>query len=177
MKKTRMDIQGKTFGRLTVLGYSHNNKHGQSMWRCRCECGKEIVAAGLHLKSGHTKSCGCFRDDALDKTRTKHGLKKTRLYRIWSCMKARCFIEKSTNYHNYGGRGITVCDEWRHDFQAFYDWAVANGYSDELSIDRIDVNGNYEPSNCRWATAKEQNQNTRRSVKKCSTQTILSETI
>lgn len=94
----------------------------------------------------------------------KHGLIHHRLYRIWGCMKTRCLNKNDEHFPLYGGRGITICDEWKHDFQAFYDWAMANGYQDNLTIDRIDVNGNYEPSNCRWLTRQEQNFNKRNTI-------------
>jgi hypothetical protein len=161
MKKTRLDLKGKQFGRLTVLEYSHTNKHGQSMWKCRCACGSERIVTGSHLKSGHSISCGCYNAEAAKDRRKTHGKRKTRLYRIWLNMKARCTIESVSQFKNYGGRGITVCEEWANSFQAFYDWAMSNGYDEnaprgKCTIDRIDVNGNYEPSNCRWVSIQAQ---------------------
>ena len=89
----------------------------------------------------------------------KHGLYKSRIYKIWETMKHRCYCTGQTSYRYYGGRGITVCDEWRNDFKEFYDWAMSNGYSDELTLDRVESSGNYEPTNCRWVTMKEQTRN------------------
>ena len=165
------DITGKRFERLTVIERVENDRHRKSVWKCRCDCGKEIYVNGSHLKSGHTKSCGCYsRDYHREHPRIKHGLvfdngKKTRLYRIWAGIKNRCYNKKDEHYRNYGERGITVCDEWRNDYKCFYDWAMSNGYRKELTVDRIDVNGNYEPSNCRWASNKEQSRNKRNAIK------------
>ena len=133
----------------------------RTRWVCRCECGSEVVVEAYSLKTGHTQSCGCFQREATSAANRTHGKRKTRLYRIWVCMKTRCYQKSYHAYRHYGGRGITVCDEWLNNFQGFYDWANANGYSDELSIDRIDVNGCYSPQNCRWVTMAEQNKNKR----------------
>ena len=158
-----IDLTGKRFGRLVVI--ERSDKIGSHpMWLCECDCGNRVIVDGANLRTNHTKSCGCYHSEIAPKNRTKHGKSYTRLHRIWACMKQRCYYPKRHNYHNYGGRGITICDEWRTDFQAFYDWAMANGYNDNLSIDRVDVNGNYRPENCRWATMKEQ-QNNRRNTR------------
>ena len=165
-----MNLIGQKFNRLLVIGdaerYISPSGHRMKQWLCRCDCGKEIAVTTNHLRSGHTKSCGCYAKEVSIQNglKKKHGLTKTRIHRIWTQMKTRCFNPKDEHYKDYGGRGITICDEWLNNLQAFHDWAIANGYSDELTIDRIDVNGNYEPSNCRWITTKEQNFNKRNTV-------------
>ncbi len=155
------DLTGQQFGRLTVIKRAENDKNGSTQWLCQCNCSNKTkkVIRGSALRNGLTQSCGCLHTEMLANRNRTHNLSKSKLYKIWYAMKNRCYYSKDKCYNRYGGRGITVCDEWLHDFQAFYDWAMANGYADSLTIDRIDVNGNYEPSNCRWITNKEQQYN------------------
>lgn len=155
----REDLVGRTFERLTVIEYIGCNKYRTSMYKCVCSCGKEIVTTSSNLKSGHTTSCGCYHRERNAKNMTTHGKSRTRLYRIRGNMISRTSNPNKDNYAQYGGRGIKICDEWANSFQSFYDWAMTNGYEDTLSIDRINSDGDYEPSNCRWVTMKEQNIN------------------
>ena len=160
-----IDLVGRKFGRLTVVSEAERtrSKGGASirMWNCVCDCGNKRTLSSSALTGCNTKSCGCYKKDVNKKRFTKHGLSKTKLYRVWSSIKDRCYRDGCKGYIDYGIRGIVMCDEWKSDFQAFYTWAMNNGYKRELSIDRIDVDGDYEPSNCRWATIKEQSRNRR----------------
>lgn len=161
-----IDLTGQRFGRLTVIERAENNKAGRARWLCRCDCGKYITVTGVDLRTGNTKSCSCLKTARLIKQSTTHGESKTRLFQIWCNMRNRCYNPNVTRYDDYGGRGITVCDEWLHDFTAFRNWALSSGYSDELTLDRIDNDKGYSPDNCRWATWHEQRMNQRRMAKK-----------
>lgn len=156
------DLTGQKFGRLTVIKRADNNKNGSTRWLCKCDCGNEKIVEGGHLRSNKIKSCGCLLTDILIKRNYTHGMTNTRLFHIWQGIKIRCYNKNFEHYKYYGGRGITMYAEWENDFMSFYDWAMENGYKENLTIDRIDVNGNYCPKNCRWVTQKEQNRNTRK---------------
>ncbi len=153
------DLTGKKFHRLTPVKYLGNCK-----WLCQCDCGNTINVFTQNLKRNNTKSCGCLNKELASQRMTTHGKGNSRIYHIYHGMKERCYTKSNSCYKNYGGRGIKVCDEWLHDFMAFYKWSMNNGYDDSLTIDRIDVNGNYEPKNCRWVTNIEQQRNKRNNI-------------
>lgn len=157
----KLNLSNQTFGRLKVIEEHGRDKHGFVLWKCKCECGNETIVSGSALKSGHTTSCGCLmRKKCGDRTR-KHGDSQTTLYHLYYNILSRCENPKTPMYEHYGGRGIKICREW-HSWETFKDWAEANGYRKGLTIDRINVNGDYEPGNCRWVTRSKQMRNTRK---------------
>jgi DNA-binding transcriptional MerR regulator len=154
------NLSGKRFGRLTVVSKCSENGD----WNCNCDCGNEKAVNVYNLLRGIVKSCGCLSRELIierNKKMSTHSMTGTRLHNIWDTMKARCHRPNSKDYKNYGARGVMVCEEWRNSFEAFYRWATENGYQEDLTLDREDVNGNYEPTNCRWVTTKQQGNNTR----------------
>jgi len=167
-----IDLTNKKYDRLTVIKRIKHNNQKEAMWLCRCDCGKMIETRGSSLRAGLTRSCGCLQKEWAKKhTPNKtHGYTKERLYKVWMGMRQRCYLKTNNRYKHYGGRGIEVCDEWQ-DYLNFRKWALSHGYDSKAkrgkcTIDRIDVDGNYEPSNCRWVDAKTQANNTRRKKEK-----------
>lgn len=150
---------GDTFGRLTVVKKEAVSKDRHIVWGCVCQCGNSVSVPSNRLTTGNTKSCGCLVRDM--KTGTKHGGCGTRLYRIWHTMRARCKYDSHIESANYKQRNIAVCHDWNNSFENFRRWAIDAGYKETLTLDRIDVNGNYEPQNCRWVSYKTQNNNKR----------------
>lgn len=155
----KLNLTGQRFGRLIVIKESGKNKWGYYKWKCKCDCGNIVFVIGSCLKSGGTKSCGCYQKEKA----TKHGLRNHPLFMVWQDMKRRCYNKKYKSYSDYGGRGIKVCDEWLNNFKTFYDFCITNGWKKGLCIDRENNNGDYNPNNCRFVRHKENNQNTRQS--------------
>ena len=160
-----VDITGERYGKLIAIRYVGRSNSKQSLWLCKCDCGNETTVRLSNIRNGHTKSCGCGekenRNQFRNKSVRKHQESYTRLYRIWIGIKNRCNNHNDDHWPIYGKRGISVCEEWNQQYEKFREWALANGYDDSLTIDRIDTNGNYEPGNCRWVSNADQQRNKR----------------
>lgn len=165
-----IDLKGQTFGRLLVIERKGSDNRKESLWLCKCSCGNETVVRSSCLRRDYkaTKSCGYYNKEQIDSgnKRRTHGARYTRLYNIWSNMKERCNSPTNTSYYRYGGKGIKVCDDWQ-EFIPFQEWALVNGYQDNLTIDRINNDGDYEPSNCRWIFREENSSRATRKAVKC----------
>jgi hypothetical protein len=163
MQPNFSDISGMIFSRWTVLRRGERTKHGTWDWICRCECGTERSVNGQSLRTGRSKSCGCFHKEVMLKANVTHGMTHTKVHRIWGAIKGRCHNQNNAAYQYYGGRGIVMCERWQNSFAEFYA-DMGDPPSDDASIDRINNSGNYEPGNCTWSTRHQQMRNTRRNI-------------
>lgn len=159
----RNDLTGKRFGRLLVVEKA-GKMYGNQTYLCKCDCGNIVRCYHSNLTKGASQSCGCLQKELASKRFKTHGMRNSRLYDVYTNMKSRCSNPKNKSYSNYGGRGIKVCNEWMESFDNFMEWALSSGYSESLTLDRIDVNGNYCPENCRWATVFQQVNNKRKTI-------------
>lgn len=156
------DLTGQRFGMLTVIEQQGKTERNYAKWLCKCDCGNYVIRSTDVLRRSGNHSCGCINEKTLKKmaeVNKKHGMTNTRLYGCYKNMKSRCYRKKDIHYNAYGGRGITVCDEWKNNSESFFKWALENGYSDELTLERIDVNKGYCPENCTWIPMSEQYKN------------------
>lgn len=158
--RRRIDIQGEQFGNITVLENAGVDNGGNSLWKCKCTCGREIIRSYSNIVRSAGVGCKECKNEYLRKTHYKHGDTDTRLHNIWLHMRHRCQSTTDADYKNYGERGIAVCDEWQ-EYQAFKEWALSNGYADDLTIERVNVDDGYNPSNCKWIPKGEQTNNRR----------------
>jgi len=165
MNKRIKNLIGQKFGRLTVIEFAGTDAHNNALWRCVCSCNNaETIVKSQYLLSGDTNSCGCIYKETRKTINKTHGVSRTRLYGIWADIKERCLNPNNLGYCHYGGRGITICEDWCNSFENFQQWAQINGYSIVLEIDRINNDAGYSPNNCRWVTKKQNCRNRRNSV-------------
>lgn len=157
--RTPEDLRGRKYGDWLVTGIERVNR--KSIWKCVCSCGTERLIFRGNLTLGRTTNCGCKQREKCSVRMSTHGESKTKLYGVWCAMRRRCYLETTADYKNYGARGITVCEDWRSDFEAFKHWALMNGYEEGLTIERLNVDLNYTPDNCSWVTRTVQNRNRR----------------
>ena len=160
-----VDLTNFKYGKLTVIKKTNEKtKDNKILWLCQCKCGNTITLQTYAILSGRTRSCGCLRPELSKKLFSGVRQENLRLYRIWTGIKQRCYNEKYNDYKDYGAKGVIMCEDWKNNYESFYIWAINNGYSDSLSIDRIDTTGNYEPNNCRWADDETQANNKRNTL-------------